>query len=72
MRNLVWMGTILVILGAAGVGLHEVDHTEAGPAQALARTAPPARSHDISLSLAGSIGLLAAGLGMVFAGRRAR
>jgi hypothetical protein len=69
MRNFIWIGAILVILGAAGIGLHEVDATQA---DVLSRTIPAGiDGGSMSSALATWVGLLIVGIAMMLAGRRA-
>ena len=66
MHNLIWIGAILVILGAAGIGIHTVDYTQA---DTLYRALPSAHEQ-ISMAMAGGVGAMIAGLFMVALGRR--
>ncbi len=71
MRNLLYLGIFLVVIGIAGIALNHFGYTEnktvlqAGPVQVQAK-----EQHYITVPLAGSIVVLVAGVVLIFVGRR--
>lgn len=71
MRNLLYLGVFLVVIGIAGIALNHFSYTEndtvlkAGPLQVNAQ-----EHHYVTVPLAGSIIVLVAGMVLIFVGRR--
>jgi hypothetical protein len=71
MRNLLYFGVFLVVIGIAGIVLNHFSYTEdktvlqAGPMQVTAQ-----EHHYITVPLAGSVVVLIAGVVLIFIGRR--
>jgi hypothetical protein len=71
MRNLMWVGVILVVLGVAGLVVQNVQFTEnkkvldLGPLQIRSE-----EQHNVPIPTIAGIFAVIAGLGMVFASRR--
>ena len=70
MRNLVWLGVVLIILGIAGLAFANFSYTEtkpvlkAGPVQVNAE-----EEHHVSIPTIASIVVLLVGGGLIFVGR---
>jgi hypothetical protein len=71
MRNIMYLGILLVVLGVAGIGINHFSYTEtkplinAGPLQVNTQ-----EEHYFSIPLVGSIVVLLAGVGLIIAGRK--
>ena len=71
MRNTVWIGAVLIVLGIAGLLFENFSYTEtktvlkAGPIEINAQ-----EEHHISIPMVGGIVVLLAGVALVLVGRR--
>ena len=71
MRNLLYLGLLLVVIGIAGIALNHFSYTEnktvfqAGPVQLDTK-----ERHYVTVPLAGSVVVLVAGMVLIFVGRR--
>jgi hypothetical protein len=71
MRNIAWLGVVLIVLGIAGLAFENFSYTEtkpvlkAGPVEVNAE-----EEHHISIPTVAGVVVLLAGVVLVFVGRR--
>jgi len=71
MRNIAWIGIVLIVLGIAGLAFENFSYTEdkpvlkAGPIEVTAK-----EEHTISIPTVAGVVVLLAGVALVFVGRR--